>query len=391
MCLTVFALLVALALPGVATARPDEGSVAVDYSGDKTETIFFVLGMLDEYGGRRITEGIDQIEHFYPNEVTQACVFRVYLDRLAAEQGLNPTVDVSWGESGYISFMSPDLSRFINAQYQFTSINGYRVVDGEKRRLSIASISTDQFDGHGTNAKLAYLAGAYFRYGQPGNYTFSNANKKRNLIAQLLEDVGCKGVRKSSREGIPFDNRVYFDADEQLAATFARLPGIWALAAADTLLGFVTNDELQIYREFIGLAQNGAFDDCVLTAPCTLDRFISPWHPSNIPQPEPWVAEAIAFIDSLPVRPASVVELQSDSVLVANRYVASGDTSWVSLNRVGFDHDRTRALLLCWYFNMSPGRCSQMLSVYLRKQKDLWEVTSFASDKVQWVPADKHR
>jgi hypothetical protein len=47
------------------------------------ETIYFVLGMLDDYSGRSVVEDIPIVERFYCNENVQAFVFRAYLEQLA--------------------------------------------------------------------------------------------------------------------------------------------------------------------------------------------------------------------------------------------------------------------------------------------------------------------
>lgn len=73
-------------------APSGDGSCIFDFTGDKSDTVFFLLGLLDEYGGRRIVEDDDRIERFFCNEANTARVFRRYISRLAREQRLDPAV-----------------------------------------------------------------------------------------------------------------------------------------------------------------------------------------------------------------------------------------------------------------------------------------------------------
>jgi hypothetical protein len=82
-------------LPGATAHAPapsGTGSCGFDLTGDKPDTVFFVLGLLDEYNGRMITEDGDQVERFYCNEAKMPGLFRRYIGKLAQEQGIDPAV-----------------------------------------------------------------------------------------------------------------------------------------------------------------------------------------------------------------------------------------------------------------------------------------------------------
>ena len=73
-------------------APSSTGSCDFDLTGDKADTVFFVLGLLNEYNSRGIVEDGDRIEHFYCNESNIAGLFRRYIGKLAEDQGLDPAV-----------------------------------------------------------------------------------------------------------------------------------------------------------------------------------------------------------------------------------------------------------------------------------------------------------
>ena len=81
-------------------------------------------------------------------------------------------------------------------------------------------------------ARLAYLAGAYWRFGcgssagaiarsccrSPNSFVLFNAKHKAEVIAGLLMELGCEGVRVESTQGlIPQTNSVYFKPTEEVA------------------------------------------------------------------------------------------------------------------------------------------------------------------------------
>lgn len=85
--------------------------------------------------------------------------------------------------------------------------------EGRYHRTARAFISPQSFKGLGREAKLAYLAGAFARFGDGKTFVLVNAGHKANLIAQSLRELGCSGVRLTSTEGlIPQTTTVFFEA-----------------------------------------------------------------------------------------------------------------------------------------------------------------------------------
>ncbi|HEU4365123.1 MAG TPA: hypothetical protein VFT13_06615, partial [Candidatus Krumholzibacteria bacterium] len=120
--LCLFLLSVSAALTPAVRADPPDSTgtfsvtppVAIDWSGEKTETLFFILGMLDEYLGRQWTEDVDCVERFYCSEHVEAFVFLAYLNRLASEQGLDPVIDTELNDC-LVYFHSKPLADLINS------------------------------------------------------------------------------------------------------------------------------------------------------------------------------------------------------------------------------------------------------------------------------------
>jgi hypothetical protein len=72
---------------------------------------------------------------------------------------------------------------------------------------------------------LAYITGAWLRYGRGSDLVFANAHDKAVLIAQLLTMPGCRNVRLESTFGqIPQTNTVRFDPSEELSSRLENVP-----------------------------------------------------------------------------------------------------------------------------------------------------------------------
>lgn len=98
--------------------------------------------------------------------------------------------------------------------------------DGSYRRMAQASLGSALFmkSGHGIGRgnglpdeifhrrrALAYVAGAWTRSRRGKDFGFANAKEKATLVAQLLTDLGCRGVSLESTFGyIPQSNVVHF-------------------------------------------------------------------------------------------------------------------------------------------------------------------------------------
>ncbi len=217
------------------------GSCDFDLTGAKADTVFFVLGALDEYLGRRIVEDDDRVEGFYCDEASTAALFRRYIVRLAEEQGLDPVVRDEVVQECLISYRSKPIVDHLNScyQYQASSASLEQAPDGSYRRTASASLSMQLFLRSGQNAStgrglsdevfhrrraLAYVAGAWVRYGRGSDFIFANAQGKTRLIAQLLSYLGCRDVRLESDFGrIPQTNVVHFQPTDEVSEWLQRV------------------------------------------------------------------------------------------------------------------------------------------------------------------------
>lgn len=207
-----------------------------DLTDDKAETVFFVLGMLDEYLGRQFVEDEDSIEGFYCREAETARLFRRSVSRLATEQSLDPAIRDETMQDCLRVYHSKTIADRLNSCYRYRASNGQLVqgADGTYRRTASASLEMGLFmhSGHGAGTErgwpdevfyrrraLAYVSGAWRRHGRGGDFVFANSKEKANLVAQLLVALGCHGVRLESDFGlIPQTNVVHFAPTDEVNA-----------------------------------------------------------------------------------------------------------------------------------------------------------------------------
>jgi hypothetical protein len=176
----------------------------LDLRGEKGKTVFFVLGSLEEYLGRNIREGDDLIERFYCDENAKADVFAALLRQVASEQGLRAEVRVESFQECLREVRSRPLADALNRLYRFQFTSHLRQPDrkGNYHRTARAYVSAEMLSGRGQDAKLAYLVGAYWRFGADGVFRFPNARHKAEVVAGLLREFGASGVSLSSKEGM---------------------------------------------------------------------------------------------------------------------------------------------------------------------------------------------
>lgn len=200
-----------------------------DMSDHRGAAVFWMLGTLDEYLGRRIVEGRgSHIATFYCNEATFVPVFRAGLRRLMREQGLADDVAETTEQECLRAFDSEAVGARINRAYQDRRRTGGRVnVPAGYRSQEVIAlhVSDAMFEARSDADRTAYLAGAYARFGADSTFQFSNAEHKAAVIARLLMQVGATDVRHhTSRDTIPNGNTVTFRALPALMTALRRRP-----------------------------------------------------------------------------------------------------------------------------------------------------------------------
>ncbi len=188
--------------PGIFVADASQrgaGECEFDLSAARAESVFYVLGMLNDYNGRDVVEGADYVEHLYCNEGPLIDEFRSALERLAKEQGLRAPVEAR-PQDCLTLFSSSELAARLNScyRYEFTDDQSVGRPDGPgRRRLASGAFNFGLLYRNGGVDRVrarAYLAGAWRRWGADGQFRFANASEKAEGIAMLLSQLGCSSV-----------------------------------------------------------------------------------------------------------------------------------------------------------------------------------------------------
>lgn len=200
-----------------------------DLSGHRGESVFWVLGTLNEYLGRGTSEGRGSwLEQFYCNESKFVPVFRAGLRRMLRDQELTDDVAESVEHGCLTTFSSDAVAGRIDRVYRNRRRTGGHMRRADGRRwteIIVLQISDAVFDGRSRDDRLAYLAGAYARFGDGSMFRFSNAEHKAALVARLLVQVGATDVRhETTRHTIPNGNTVSFRASPSLMRTLKARP-----------------------------------------------------------------------------------------------------------------------------------------------------------------------
>jgi hypothetical protein len=217
------------AVPPASSAAPAPTSTpqvpsAFDLSGDKAEAVFWVLGFLNEYLGRRVVDDSDVVEHLYCNEQDKAAHLRAMLRRLQREQQLPDDLREAVVQECLLYFHSPALARELNRMYASRKPSGaFYESNGRLREEFSLEATQGLFARVGPEARLAYLAAAYYRYSKDdGTMVFANAAHKADLVADLLREAGATAVTRETVRGLPNANIVRFTSSPALNAMLAR-------------------------------------------------------------------------------------------------------------------------------------------------------------------------
>ena len=353
-----------------------------DLSNAKGDNVFFLLGMLNEYAGRNFVEKSDLVESFYCGEDCEAHVFLAYLKRVAAEQGLDASVDVRMRQACLTGLHSRMLTEFIDSFYEYQYSSGGRLIgeDGIRRRAGSASLSAEAFARAKERHKLAFLVGAFYRYGRDGGFVYANSSERVKLVMALLTEVGCENVRFESRPGIPSQNTVRFDADEKLRDLITQGAADWAVSAAESLMGTPDEDEVAVYKGALKAAIEGAFDGCAMPTPVVIyaSNFIDMRkRDTSIPGLTPRFADALDDYNRNRSDVVSLRSLASDEIRVERRPQEWPELCSAWILRAGFDQTRTSAVVLFTYVCPQPTKCIRTVAVLLTKHDAEWRAESY--------------
>ena len=142
---------------------------------------------------------------------------------LAAEQGFDPAVREETIQRCLVVFYSKPIASRLNSCYRYKMTDQHlaQTPDGTYGRTAnpslLASGLFTRDEAFFRRRALAYLAGAWARYGRDNAFVFANAHEKATLVAGLLMNLGCRHVRIESTAGtIPQANRVRFEPTEEV-------------------------------------------------------------------------------------------------------------------------------------------------------------------------------
>jgi hypothetical protein len=171
--------------------------------------VFWILGFLDEYLGRRVGAADDLISHLYCNEHDKAATLRAALSRLHEEQQLKEPPRESSVQECLVHFRSTAITTGLNSMYVNRELTG---VIGAGSHIMALRSSQGMFESVGRDERLAFVAGAYYRYGRENNtMSFSNSEHTAALVADLLRELGAQDVVHETFRGfIPNGNLVRF-------------------------------------------------------------------------------------------------------------------------------------------------------------------------------------
>ncbi len=211
------------------------------------DRLYLVLGFLDEFDGRVIFD--DQPDFVECTDLATpetSAVFLRHLDALARERQIAPATretDVHGRpvlgargrpapiNGGYTNgraagdapeLRSLALAALINGCYSKVLPSGYADEHGRPigRRMLV---SHDMFGDNAAVRTLSYLAGAYLRDGEGNAFRIAGASHKVDLIADLLNGLGCSETTVTYRPGwVPRVHTLAYQPTPDVAAWLER-------------------------------------------------------------------------------------------------------------------------------------------------------------------------
>jgi len=174
---------------------PEKGPTFREITSSAETLRFFLLGMIDEYGGKTNTP--DSGRWWEKDEIPRL-LFQRYTTRLVALAKLSSEKEA--------------MARVL-ALYEKKSLN--------LAHQEVVFVSRDIFRHYPVEMGYAFIAGAYARYWCCDHFDFANATHKANALGDELVNLGCSNVELRSRLDItPIDNRLYVTPTVPLKKVF---------------------------------------------------------------------------------------------------------------------------------------------------------------------------
>lgn len=193
---------------------------------------YVVMGMINEYMGRRCVEGGDHVESFYPNERVAADSFESHISACLVARGVSTLLQREKGSEAHILFRSRPATALVDSWYSpdYSNASGSELTfEGMTRRtVSVESLPRRHFRGlpaqpygdmDAIDQRLSYILGAWIRYGKGSSFRFSNSQGKVELVREFLLTMRCPEVAwRTLGDTVPTGHTLKYTPTPVLAA-----------------------------------------------------------------------------------------------------------------------------------------------------------------------------
>lgn len=213
-------------------SNPTSGSSSINKEQDST--LYFILGIIDDYMGRFIVENGLRVESFYPAETTTSIIFQEYINKLIEENNIKDTLIKEVIQSGHIEFNSRKVTEYINNCYVY-DLESSSMLWLNEESIYVPAVRSHALKPEITNnvdniEKLAFLKGLYIRnnLGSDGNcdstycISFVNSVYRYSMAEEYLLSFNCTdlSVEDSPPDAVPFNRILYFKPSEVIDSLF---------------------------------------------------------------------------------------------------------------------------------------------------------------------------
>lgn len=200
----------------LATALVLSGFYTCAQSSNKKLNEFFILGTLSDYKGRTFDPAHSGlVDNYYPYE---SIIVAVVDSLINADY---PGKVYKSVEKARTTITSDSLAIRLNTFYDFKPSRTYTP---EREEYLKGILKDDIFQNE--QAKLAFLAGVFFRFGNLSDSTYrinmANSISKAKICSQLLKEFGCQPNYSISQDLIPFAHVISFHPSPKVLAYLER-------------------------------------------------------------------------------------------------------------------------------------------------------------------------
>ncbi len=177
---------------------------------------YFILGTINDYMGRYVRPLRDNadVDMYFPYEKPLATAICSMIKKNYPQTDFYLNTSTNKQGQTHYSISSPTIAARINGYYQFKQ--GVSFPSGRSTGIITAGIFKNDTE------KLAFLAGAYVRFGQPNDTAYciniANSMSKVQVCYKLLKDFNCTATYKMLKGNIPVSHLIYFHPNKKVSA-----------------------------------------------------------------------------------------------------------------------------------------------------------------------------